>query len=211
MPRRRRVDYPGAIHHVAVNANNRQELFLTDSDRDYCIALLGDTAERYGWEVWSYCQMDTHWHMVLRTPERTLSLGMQRLNSCYSRVFNDQHDRSGHSIRHRFMSVCVEDENHMKELTRYLPLNPVRGGLVKHPEAWRWSSYLAELGLVEPFDWLHPGWSLRLHNGSPENLRAWVNAGMAEPGVQWTPGSDPTATPPRRPGGCTAPRPRASA
>ena len=211
MPSPRRVDYPGAIHHVAVNGNNRQELFLNDSDRRYCIALLEDTAVRYGWDVWSYCQMDTHWHMVLRTPTRTLSLGMQRLNNCYSRTFNRHHSRSGHSIRHRFMSVPVEGEAHLKELTRYLPLNPVRGGLVRHPEAWRWSSYREELGVVEAPSWLHSEWSLRQHGGSPERLRAWVSAGMAEPGVQWTPGSDPTATPPRRPEGCTAPRPQASA
>jgi hypothetical protein len=155
--------------------------------------------------------MDTHWHVVLRTPQRTLSPGMQRLNSCYSRVFNWHHSRSGHSIRHRFMSLPVEDEIHLKELTRYLPLNPVRGGLIRHPEAWLWSSYRAELGLVEPYDWLHAG-SLRLHDGSQDNLRAWVNAGMAEPGAQeWTPGSDPFATPPRRPEGCTAPPRPASA
>jgi hypothetical protein len=53
---------------------------------------------------------------------------MRRLNSCYSLGFNRRHGRSGHSIRHRFMSVAVEDESHLFELTRYLPLNPVRGG-----------------------------------------------------------------------------------
>jgi REP-associated tyrosine transposase len=196
MPRPLRVDYAGAIQHVAVNGNNRQPMFLDVRDRYLCLTLLGETAERYGWDVLSYCLMDTHWHLLVRTPEPTLSGGMQRMNTCYSQEFNRRHGRSGHSIRHRFMSVVVEDEAHLFELTRYLPLNPVRGGLIRHPEAWIWSSYLAELGVIPAPAWLHARWSVELH-GTHGHLRRFVAAGMAEPGAQWTPGSDPTLTPPR--------------
>ena len=196
MPRTPRVDYAGAIQHVAVNGNNRQPMFIDAADRYLCLTLLGETAERYGWEVLSYCLMDTHWHGVVWTPKRNLSAGMQRMNTCYSQGFNRRHGRSGHSIRHRFMSVAVEDEAHLFELTRYLPLNPVRGGLIRHPEAWIWSSYRAELGVVPAPAWLHARWSVELH-GSHAHLRRFVTAGMAEPGAQWTPGSDPTLTPPR--------------
>jgi REP element-mobilizing transposase RayT len=205
MPRRPRIDYAGAVHHVAVNGNNRQPMFLDDTDRRRCLALLGECVERYGWEVRAFCLMDTHWHMVLRTPEKNLSQGMRRLNSCYSLGFNWRHERSGHSIRHRFMSVPVETDAHQRELTRYLPLNPVRGGLVGFPEAWRWSSYRCDIGLTAPPPWLVDGWSRKLH-GSVERLRAYVAKGMAEPGAhEWTPGSDPTLTRPR-PAGCTAPQ-----
>ena len=210
MPRRPRIDYDGALQHVATNANNRELLFVNDVDRRFCLELLGDTAARYGWRVLSYCLVGTHWHALIRTPGTTLTRGMRRLNSCYARTFNAAHGRSGHSIRHRFMSVPVEDEDHERELTRYLPLNPVRAGLTSHPEDWHWSSHRAALGLEQPYGWLDVGWPLRFH-GTVGAYRAYVNAGMAEPGVPWTPGSDPTATPPRRPGGCTAPRPRASA
>ena len=171
-------------------------MFLDARDRYLCLILLGETAERYGWDVLSYCLMDTHWHLLVRTPEPTLSSGMQRMNTCYSQEFNRRHGRSGHSIRHRFMSVAVKDEAHLFELTRYLPLNPVRGGLIRHPEAWTWSSYRSELGLVPAPAWLHARWSVELH-GSHGHLRRFVAAGMAEPGAQWTPGSDPTLTPPR--------------
>ena len=196
MPRTPRVDYAGAIQHVAVNGNNRQPMFIDAADRYLCLTLLGETAERYGWDVLSYCLMDTHWHGVVWTPKRNLSAGMQRMNTCYSQGFNRRHGRSGHSIRHRFMSVAVEDEAHLFELTRYLPLNPVRGGLIRHPEAWIWSSYRSELGLVPAPAWLHARWSVELH-GSHGHLRRFVAAGMAEPGARWTPGSDPTLTPHR--------------
>jgi len=189
-------DYAGAIHHVAVKGNNGQPMFIDDQDRRHCLYLLGGCAERYDWHVWSYCQMDTHWHMVLRTPDTTLSAGMRRLNSCYSVAFNRRHGRSGHSIRHRFMSVPVETYGHLYELTRYLPLNPVRAGLARAAEDWPWSSYRHEVCLTEPPHWLVDGWSRKLH-GSVDRLRAYVAQGMAEPDAQWAPGSDPTLTRPR--------------
>jgi len=172
-------------------------MFLSSVDRRFCLTLLAETAERYRWEVRAYCLMDSHWHLLVRTPEKTLSDGMRRLNSCYSMTFNRRHHRSGHTIRHKFMSVVVESEAHAFELTRYLPLNPVRGGLVRHPEAWIWSSYRMELGTAPAPAWLNANWSVALHGGSRDQLRRFVNAGMAEPGAQWTPGSDPTLTPPR--------------
>lgn len=192
----RRKDYAGAIHHVAVNGNNHQPMFLDDQDRRHCLFLLGESAQRYGWHVWAYCQLDTHWHMVVRTPDRTLSNGMRRLNSCYSIAFNQRHGRSGHSLRHRFMSVTVETQGHLKELTRYLPLNPVRAGLCTDPEAWPWSSYRHDLGMTEPPPWMVDGWTTYAHR-SVDRLRDYVAEGMAEPDAQWAPGSDPTLTRPR--------------
>ena len=161
------------MQHVAVNGNNRQPMFLCDGDRISCLSLLASTARRYRWTVYAYCLMDTHWHALIRTADRNLALGMQRLNSSYSRTFNAFHQRSGHSIRHRYMSVPVEDNNHLLELTRYIPLNPVRGGLVSHPEDWRWSSHRAELGLEPVPAWLETGWLTDLH-GSRRALRRFV-------------------------------------
>jgi putative transposase len=209
MARAPRIDYAGAVQHVAVNGNNRQPMFLSDADRVICLSLLGSTARRYGWQVLAYCLMDTHWHALLRTTKATLSLGMQRLNSCYSRTFNTVHDRSGHSIRHRYMSVPVEDGAHLMELTRYIPLNPVRAGLASHPEHWRWSSHRAQLGIDPTPAWLETQWLSDLH-GSPEGMRRFVAEGMEEPGTHWAPGSPLTPTPPRPEAG-TAPRRPASA
>jgi REP element-mobilizing transposase RayT len=204
-----RTNYPGAVQHIAVNANNRQSMFADEGDRRLCIALLAQTAVRYEWEVRSYCLMDTHWHAVVCTPLGNLPAGMQRLNTAYSRMFNQRHQRSGHSIRHRYMSVAVEDGLHLMELSRYIPLNPVRAGLTTHPEDWHWSSHRAELGLDPAPIWLETGWLRRLH-GSAEAHRRFVAEGMAEPGTHWAPGSDPTINP-RQPEAGTAPRRPASA
>jgi REP element-mobilizing transposase RayT len=178
MPRRPRIDYDGAIQHVAVNGNNRQSIFLDTADRFALLRLLEGTVERYGWEVLSYCLMDTHWHLLVRTP-KTLSVGLQRLNSQFSRGFNKRHGRSGHSIRHRFMSVAVETDAHMVALSRYIPLNPVHAGLIGHPADWAWSSYREQIGLDPPTPWLAVGWPEELH-GSVAAYRNFVENPPAE-------------------------------
>ncbi len=179
VPEKLRIDYHGAIHHVAVRGNNRQVMFFDTGDRFNLLGLLRDSTELYGWDVYSYCLMDTHWHLIVRTP-KTLSLGMQRLNSLYSKRFNARHGRTGHSIRHRFMSVPVETDNHLRELTRYLPLNPVRAGLAPTPELWPWSSYHHELKPADAPSWLRSTWSLDIH-GSAERLRGFVSEGSRDP------------------------------
>jgi len=50
-------------------------MFLDVRDRFHCLTLLGETAERYGWDVLSYCLMDTHWHLLVRTPGRRCPAG----------------------------------------------------------------------------------------------------------------------------------------
>jgi putative transposase len=191
MARPPRQNYPGAVQHVAVNGNNRQPMFINDDDRRVCLALLAQTAVMYQWEVLSYCLMDTHWHLLVGTPLGNLPAGMQLMNTAFSRTFNKRHQRSGHSIRHRYMSLPVESGAHMLELSRYLPLNPVRAGLVSHPEDWPWSSYRVHLGIDLRPPWIETAWVSRLH-GSSQDLRRFVAEGMAEPGTQWAPGSDPT-------------------
>ncbi len=166
-------------------------MFVSDADRLACLALLASTAQRYRWQVFSYCLMDTHWHALIHTPIQNLSHGMQRLNSLYSRTFNVLHRRSGHAIRHRYMSVPVEDGPHLLELSRYLPLNPVRGGLVSHPEDWQWSSHRAQVGMIASPPWLDSRWLADLH-GSRHALRQFVAEGMASrPDAPWAPGRDP--------------------
>lgn len=161
-----------------MNGNNRQAMFLDAIDRFNLLRLLEETADRYRWEVLCYCLMDTHWHLLVRTP-KTLSIGLQRLNSQFSRGFKTRHGRSGHSIRHRFMSVPVETRAHLLELSRYIPLNPVRAGLIGHPADWAWSSYREQIGMEPPTTWLTAGWPAQLH-GSVATYRQFVENAPVE-------------------------------
>ena len=95
---------------------------------------------RYNRLCHAYCLMDNHYHIVIETPDGNLSKGMRQLNGVYTQTFNRRHRRVGHVFQGRYKAIIVEKESHLLELCRYVVLNPVRAGTVKHPREWKWSS-----------------------------------------------------------------------
>jgi hypothetical protein len=92
--------------------------------------------------------METHYHLLLETPNADLSRGMQRLNSSYAQAFNATWGFVGHLFQGRFHATVVESDWHFLEAVRYVLLNPVRAGLCASPAEWPWSNFrsLAEEG-----------------------------------------------------------------
>jgi putative transposase len=91
--------------------------------------------------------MGTHFHLIVHTPEPTLSRGMQHLCGAYAQWFNWKYGRRGHLFGRRFGSVHIVSDEHLLEAHRYVALNPVRAGLCNRPESWRWGSFRALAGL----------------------------------------------------------------
>lgn len=152
-------------------------MFAHDRERMMFLGTLAETVRRYGWRCVSYVLMTNHVHLVLETPEANLAAGMCWMNTRFSKAMHERRGRKGHMLRNRYSSAAVEEQEHALELTRYLPLNPVRVGLARHPEEYRWSSYPAEVGVAGVETGFTPGWATGLH-GSVERLRAFVAAGM---------------------------------
>lgn len=96
----------------------------------------------------------TLYHLVIETPDCTLSRGMQWLNGCYAQSFNRRHHRVGHLFQGRFKGILVDGEEYFLELCRYVVLNPVRAGMVERAGDYVWSSYRATAGLAPAPDWL---------------------------------------------------------
>lgn len=157
MPRAPRVLVEGGIYHVIARGNRRQEIFTDDRDRIRFLALLDDVAHRLDWLGHAYCLMPNHFHLVIETPGRTLSTGLQRLNGSYAQWFNWRHHKDGHLFQGRFHSVLIETDAHLLELSRYTVQNPVRARLCASPSDWPWSSCRAMLGLARPARFLAIG------------------------------------------------------
>ena len=94
---------------------------------------------------------------------------MHWFESTYASWFNVTHDRSGHLFQGRFKSSLAESEDYLRELGRYVELNPVRAGMVEHPARYRWSSYRAHVGLAPVPVWLDNRLVLQL---DPDPARA---------------------------------------
>lgn len=160
MTRPLRIEFAGAVYHITSRGNARENIFIDREDRRLFLSLLEDVKERYNWLWYGYCLMSNHYHLLIETPDGNLSRGMRQLNGVYTQRFNKRHGRTGHIFQGRFKAILVQKESYLLEVCRYVVLNPVRAGLVSYPEEWKWSSYLATMGMVEKPKFLCSDWIL---------------------------------------------------
>lgn len=162
MSRPLRLDHAGALWHVTARGNERREVYRDDADRREFLRLLGRSVELFGWKLHAWVLMGNHYHLLVGTPEATLSRGMRQLNGDYAQHFNKRHGRDGHVFQGRFKAILVQREAHLLEVARYVVRNPVRAGMVASPGDWEWSSYRATAGLEPAPDWLDTSFLLEI-------------------------------------------------
>ena len=139
MARPWRIQYEGAIYHVASRGNGRQALFLEDADRQDFLKLLAQAQDRFHLHLFAFCLMTNHYHLLLRTPDANLSDALKWLNTTFASQFMLRYRRGGHIFQGRFKSVLVEDDTYWQHLSFYIHLNPVRAGIVEEPQEYPWS------------------------------------------------------------------------
>ena len=145
MARIARVVAPGFPHHITQRGNRRQETFFNDEDYQAYIDLLSEWCSRYGVEVWAYCLMPNHIHLIaVPESEDGLRLAIGEAHRRYTRFINFREGWRGHLWQGRFASY-VMDEKYLLACVRYIEMNPVRAGLVTKPEKWSWSSASAHM------------------------------------------------------------------
>ena len=137
----------GLPYHVHNRGCNRESIFRTTDDYSFLIHKAQTFLPNYALHVLAYCLMPNHYHFLLR-PEKedAISRFIQRLFNSYTQRFNSVWQRSGTLFEGRARSTPVESENHLLHLCRYIHLNPVKAGLVKHPGQWPFSNYREWMG-----------------------------------------------------------------
>jgi REP element-mobilizing transposase RayT len=185
MARPLRLAFPGGLYHVTARGNGRQPIFEDDADRERFLLVFESALTRYHVLCHAYCLMGNHYHLLLETPEANLSRAMRQLNGVYSQAFARRHGRPGHVLQGRFHAQVVDKDTYLREVCRYIVLNPVRAGLVPHPGRWRWSSYRATAGDAPVPAFLTVHWVLSLGDSSSRaraehRYRQFVEAGLME-------------------------------
>jgi len=140
--RQLRIEYESAFYHVTSRGNQKGRIFWDDKDMDEFKRILKRTKEMYGYLLHAYVFMDNHYHLLIETPYANLKQVMQNINTSYTVYINRRHNRAGHLFQGRYKAFIVDKESYLLELGRYIHLNPVRAGIVKIPEDYKWSSYI---------------------------------------------------------------------
>ena len=189
MARPLRLELAGGLYHVSSRGDGRDDIYLSDHDREIWLAALGQVCKRFNWVCHAWCQMTNHYHLVIETPEANLAEGMRQLNGLYTQRFNRLHGRVGHVFQGRYKAILIERDSYLLELARYVVLNPLRAGMVQCLETWPWSSYLATCGQSAIPEWLQTDWILaqfgRQRAGAIRNYIQFVHEGARLPSV-WT-------------------------
>ena len=142
MPRRPRLYVPGIPSHVIQRGNNRQPCFFGVDDYQSYLNFLGDACRRYKVSLHAYVLMTNHVHLLMTPTSREgISLVMQSLGRRYVQHINYIYRRCGTLWESRHKSSIVEADSYLLSCYRYIELNPVRAGMVRHPREFRWSSY----------------------------------------------------------------------
>jgi putative transposase len=131
MPRKSRLDAPGALHHVMVRGIDRQKVFNNKDDYSLFMDRLGDLLIETKTSCYAWALIPNHFHLLLRTGNVPISVLMKRLLTGYAVNFNRRHNRYGHLFQNRYKSILCQEDSYLLELVRYIHLNPIRAGLVK--------------------------------------------------------------------------------
>jgi REP element-mobilizing transposase RayT len=152
----------------------RRVIFKTDEQRLIFIGLLKEIYTRYSIEIHAYCLMGNHFHLLIRTPEPTLSDGLQFLSGTYTKRFNRIEKLDGPLFRGRFKAVLIDADDYLVEVSRYIHRNPVEAKLVEMPSSFPWSSYYAYLNPEQAPDWLYTNEVLKRAGAMKDGYRDLV-------------------------------------
>jgi REP element-mobilizing transposase RayT len=130
MPRQARIDAPGAVHHIIARGIERGKLFRDDEDRNRFIARLGELVLETQTKCYAWALIPNHFHLLLKTGNVPVATFMRRMLTGYAIGYNHRHSRSGHVFQNRYKSILCQEDAYLKELVRYIHLNPLRARLV---------------------------------------------------------------------------------
>lgn len=154
MARPLRIEYPGAFYHVMNRGQSRRNIFLEDKGRQSFLDLLADIARLWQVEIYAYCLMDNHYHLLLSIPTGGLSRAMRHLDGIYTQKFNRVHHCDGPLFRGRYKAILIDAEEYFLSVVRYIHQNPLGAGVVLDIDQYRWSSHWGYLNKKQCPDWL---------------------------------------------------------
>jgi len=182
MPRLARLDAPGVLHHVIIRGIERRSIFEDNKDRDNFLKRLGELLPVTKTSCYAFAMLSNHAHLLLRTGTTGLSMVMKRLLTGYVVSFNRRHLRHGPLFQNRFKSIVCQEDTYLRELVRYIHLNPLRAQIVsdlKHLNSYKYCGHAVVMGKTA-CEWMDTGYVLSYFGKTVNKARVQYNAYVKE-------------------------------
>jgi len=166
MPRKKRIDAAGALHHIIARGIDRWDIFRDNTDRNNFLDRVGGIVTETKTSCYAWALIPNHFHLLLRTGAVPIATVMRRLLPGYAVSHNRRHRRSGHLFQNRYKSILCQEDAYLLELVRYIHLNPIRAAMVKDIKAldkYPFSGHSALMGKLMR-QWQDTDWVLQLYD-----------------------------------------------
>lgn len=140
MPRRSREISSTKVYHTILRGNDKQDIFYDEQDYLKFIKEIVKAKDKYQCELYAYCLMSNHVHMVVYDEENEISKIMQSIAISYSSYFSKKYEKVGHLFQNRFLSKSIETSENLLEVVRYIHQNPLKAR-IGEVDKYKWSSY----------------------------------------------------------------------
>ena len=150
MPRNHRIMSSTGVYHIILRSINQHIIFEDDSDYQKFLFILKDCKKKYDIDIYAYCLMDNHIHMMIYAPSDKLSKFFQSLETRFVHWYNTKYLRFGHLFQDRFFSKPIECVKAFLSVLVYIHNNPVKANMCRYASEYRWSSYNAFYGAKDP-------------------------------------------------------------
>lgn len=146
MPRKAREKSSTGIYHAMLRGVNGQIIFEDNEDYEKLIQIISEYKEVCGYEIYAYCLMGNHIHLLIKEGKEELGIVFRRIGAKYVYWYNCKYERNGHLFQDRYKSEAVEDDKYFLTVLRYIHQNPVKAGIEHDIAKYPWSSYNEYLG-----------------------------------------------------------------
>ncbi len=112
MPRKARIDAPGALQHIIFRGIERWKIFWTDEDRDDFVERLCTVIEETSTACHAWALLPNHFHLLLKTGNTSLATAIRWLLGAY---WED-----------RYHATTIESGVHLRRCLTYIDLTQVK-------------------------------------------------------------------------------------
>lgn len=174
MPRQPRLALGGYVYHVLNRANGRSTLFHTPDSYKEFERMLAEANDLFSMRILAYVLMSNHWHLLLYPrKDGDLAEFMRWLTTTHAARFRLRTGTvgNGHVYQGRYKSFLVDTDIHLLSVLKYIERNPVRAGMVRTAEGWRWGSAYRRIHGTRKEQSILAGSPTPL----PRNYQRWIN------------------------------------